>query len=117
MIRIDITIDCRHPEPAAAFWAAALDYDTVETVSGWVFLSRTDSSLPKLLLQPVPEPKTVKNRMHLDIVTLDIEEEAARLEKLGARRIEAGPVSDEDGFHWIVMADLDGNEFCVADGP
>lgn len=116
MKRIDITIDCTNPEAAAAFWAAALDYDNAEVVSGWVFLSRTDSSLPKLLLQPVAEPKTVKNRIHLDIVTPDIEEEAARLERLGARRIEAGARS-ADGFHWIVMADLDGNEFCVADGP
>lgn len=116
MERIDITIDCRNPEGAAAFWAAALGYDKAEVLSGWVFLSRTDSSLPKLLLQPVPEAKTAKNRVHLDIVTPDIEQEATRLERLGARRIEAGPHS-EDGFHWIVMADPDGNEFCVADGP
>ena len=116
MKTIDITIDCREPERLADFWAAALGYDKVEVVGDWAFLSRGDSSLPKLLLQPVPEPKTVKNRVHLDIMTPDIEGEASRLEALGARRIEAGSRS-EDGFHWIVMADPEGNEFCVADGP
>ncbi|MGH9286664.1 MAG: VOC family protein, partial [Acidimicrobiales bacterium] len=70
---------------------------------------------PKLLLQRVPEAKAVKNRMHLDIETPDIENEAARLEVLGARRLRPEAQS-EHGSTWVLMADPEGNEFCVCDG-
>jgi predicted enzyme related to lactoylglutathione lyase len=63
----------------------------------------------------VPEAKTVKNRMHMDIETADIEAEAARLEGLGARRVDPGTLR-EHGSQWILMADPEGNEFCVCDG-
>jgi len=69
---------------------------------------------PKLLLQRVPEPKGGKNRMHLDLHTPDIEAEAARLESLGARRLEPDAL-EEHGTKWVLMADPDGNEFCVCD--
>ena len=68
----------------------------------------------RLLFQRVPEPKTVKNRMHLDIETPDVSAEAARLEGLGARRVQAEEMH-EHGTTWIVMADPEGNEFCVCD--
>ena len=74
-----------------------------------------EPGLPKLLLQRVPEAKTGKNRMHFDIETADIEGEAARLQGLGAKRVEADPLS-EHGTSWILMADPEGNEFCVCDG-
>jgi predicted enzyme related to lactoylglutathione lyase len=70
---------------------------------------------PKLLLQRVPEAKSVKNRMHLDIDATDIEAEAARLEALGATRVQPDQVH-EHGTSWILMADPEGNEFCVCDG-
>jgi predicted enzyme related to lactoylglutathione lyase len=70
---------------------------------------------PKLLLQQVPEAKTVKNRMHLDFETADIEGEAKRLEALGARRVRADHIH-EHGTTWILMNDPEGNEFCVCDG-
>jgi predicted enzyme related to lactoylglutathione lyase len=65
-------------------------------------------------LQQVPEAKTGKNRMHLDIETLDIEAEAARLEGLGATRVQADQIH-EHGTNWVLMADPEGNEFCVCD--
>jgi predicted enzyme related to lactoylglutathione lyase len=74
-----------------------------------------DGVKPKLLLQAVPEPKTAENRMHLDIDTPDLEAEVARLEALGARRLEAG-VRSEHGTNWVIMADPEGNDFCVCDG-
>ena len=64
-----------------------------------------------LLFFKVPEPKTVKNRMHLDIHADDIEAEAERLVGLGATRVE-GPIA-EWGERWIVLADPEGNELCV----
>ncbi|GAA2293765.1 VOC family protein [Glycomyces scopariae] len=65
----------------------------------------------RLLFQTVPEPKTVKNRLHLDLHYGPdaYEAEADRLESLGARRLGA---YDEDGAKWILMADPEGNEFC-----
>ena len=75
----------------------------------------SDGVRPKLLLQSVPEAKAVKNRMHLDIETHDVEDEATRLESLGARRLEASSRS-EHGSNWVIMADPEGNEFCVCDG-
>lgn len=66
----------------------------------------------RLLFQQVPEPKTVKNRLHLDLHygPDDYEAQAARLETLGATRLGA---YDEDGAKWILMADPEGNEFCA----
>ena len=75
----------------------------------------TEGIKPKLLLQAVPETKSSKNRMHLDIETPDVDSEACRLESLGARRLEAG-VRNEHGTNWVIMADPEGNEFCVCDG-
>jgi len=77
--------------------------------------SPTAGPAPKLLLQQVPEAKTVKNRMHFDIDAVDIEAEAARLEALGARRVAPDPMH-EHHTSWILMADPEGNEFCVCDG-
>jgi predicted enzyme related to lactoylglutathione lyase len=67
---------------------------------------------PKFVLQRVPEPKHLKNRMHLDLWVADIEVEARRLSELGARRQSADPL-EEIGSRWIVMADPEGNEFCL----
>ena len=63
--------------------------------------------------QRVPEAKTSKSRVHLDIRVDDIHAEAARLDALGAKRIDVGQGSEE---HWITMADPEGNEFCVCPG-
>jgi hypothetical protein len=66
-----------------------------------------------LVLVPVPEPKTSKNRVHLDVASTSEEHKAAlvaRLEGLGARQIDIG---QPDDVSWVVMADPEGNEFCV----
>ena len=63
------------------------------------------------LFAKVPEPKTAKNRMHLDVATTDVEAEVARLLELGATRVRD---VDEWGYVWTVMQDPEGNEFCVA---
>jgi predicted enzyme related to lactoylglutathione lyase len=64
------------------------------------------------VLQRVPEPKTSKNRMHLDIRTDQLDPTVERLVTLGARRLQPG-ITEEAGFRWVVMADPEGNEFCV----
>jgi predicted enzyme related to lactoylglutathione lyase len=112
---IGLVLDCNDPAELAEFWAAALDYVTVGDAGSYVMLLPNGRPGPKLLLQRVPEPKSVKNRMHLDIDAADIEAEAARLEALGASRVQPDQVH-EHGTNWILMIDPEGNEFCVCDG-
>ncbi len=77
---IGLVLDCADPDRLATFWSAALGYTTVGGAGNYVMLLATDGTLPKLLLQAVREPKTTKNRMHLDIETADVDAEATRLE-------------------------------------
>ncbi|MGH9040981.1 MAG: VOC family protein [Acidimicrobiia bacterium] len=115
MRRLGLVLDCTDPERLAEFWAAALGYRRLGGAGQYVLLYPSEPGEPKLLLQGVPEAKAVKNRMHLDIDTPDIEAEASRLQTLGATRVDAGTRS-EHGTTWILMADPEGNEFCVCDG-
>jgi len=112
---IGLVLDCHDPQRLAGFWSEALGYVNLGEAGTYVLLMDTDEQGPKLLLQGVPEAKEVKNRMHLDIDVVDIEAEASRLEALGARRVESEPMH-EHGTNWILMADPEGNEFCVCDG-
>lgn len=78
-------------------------------------LVASEAGHPKLLLQRVPEAKSAKNRMHLDIHVVEIDAEAARLVGLGARRVSSSAI-EEHGTRWHLMADPEGNELCVCDG-
>jgi predicted enzyme related to lactoylglutathione lyase len=109
---IGLVLDCADPDALAAFWSEALGMQNVGVVGNYVVLVSSSGTLPRFLLQRVEEPKSAKNRMHLDIETPHVDEEAGRLEALGARRLEAG-MRTEHGFSWMVMADPEGNEFCV----
>src|SRR5918993_337159 len=102
-LRVDtVTFDCADPMRVARFWAGAL----VRDPSG-----RTDG----LYFQPVPEPKVVKNRMHIDLrPSVSMGAEVKRLHGLGATIV--GRVDVEDSF-WTVMQDPEGNELCVLRGP
>lgn len=115
MTTLGLVLDCHDPHNLADFWSAALGYVKLGAAGNYVLLVDKDGILPKLLLQRVPEAKSAKNRMHLDIVHPDIEREAARLADLGARQITSEPVS-EHGSTWLLMHDPEGNEFCVCDG-
>jgi predicted enzyme related to lactoylglutathione lyase len=111
-----LVLDCADPQRLAEFWAPALGHVNLGMAGSYaVLLPISGRPGPKLLLQRVPEPKTTKNRMHLDIEASDIESEATRLEALGARRIQEEHVH-EHGTTWILMTDPEGNEFCVCDG-
>jgi predicted enzyme related to lactoylglutathione lyase len=112
---IGLVLDCTDPAELGRFWSEALGYTALGGAGNYVMLVDPDGVRPKLLLQEVPEAKTVKNRMHLDIETSDVDSEATRLESLGARRTETG-VRSEHGSNWVIMADPEGNEFCVCDG-
>jgi predicted enzyme related to lactoylglutathione lyase len=112
---IGLVLDCTDPDRLAAFWSAALGYTTLGGAGSYVMLLDQSGQQPKLLLQRVPEAKTSKNRMHLDIETPAVDDEVTRLEDLGARRLES-ETRAEHGTRWVIMADPEGNEFCVCDG-
>jgi predicted enzyme related to lactoylglutathione lyase len=110
------TLDCADPERLAEFWAAALHYRANPYDPPYLTLTDPQRMSPELILQKVPEPKHGKNRMHLDLFGPDIEREAWRMESLGARRLSTEPLTGSTGNRWIVMADPEGNEFCVCEG-
>lgn len=113
--QIGLVLDCRDPQRLAPFWAAALGYQVIGSAGSYVLMLPSEGPGPQILLQRVPEAKTAKNRMHLDVHTPDIEAEAARLIELGASRAQPEH-RHEHGTTWILMEDPEGNEFCVCDG-
>ncbi|MCA1831040.1 MAG: VOC family protein [Actinomycetota bacterium] len=110
---IDLVLDCADLDVQAAFWSKALAYDEIGRKDQYVLLRSSERAFPPLLLQRVAEPKTAKNRMHWDIRTDEVDAKVAELESLGARRIDVGQPADSE---FIVMADPEGNEFCVCPG-
>ena len=93
------------------FYLAALGYERRGSVGQYASITPPAGQTgPKFIFQRVDEPKTVKNRLHLDIHHPDIEAEAARLESLGASPVRR---YEEFGTAWILMADPEGNEVCV----
>lgn len=114
-----VAIDARDPGRVAEFWAAALDWeawpDLDEGVVSLAPPGSTDSSGiggPSIDILPVSEGKTVKNRLHLDLRAdcTTQAEEVDRLLALGATRVDVGQDPD---VSWVVLADPEGNEFCV----
>ena len=106
-----ITFDCADPQKLAAWWAEAIGGEVVFLTSGdFVFVAKED--WPALGFQRVDEPTPGKNRIHIDVMTSDLEAEVARLVGLGATAKERHSV--DYGMQWVILADPDGNAFCVA---
>jgi catechol 2,3-dioxygenase-like lactoylglutathione lyase family enzyme len=110
-----ICVDTTDPARIALFWQGALGWRRTYEEADEVVLeppagSAEEGESPDLLFLRVPEGKSTKNRLHLDLRPEDQAVEVARLEKLGATRITVGQA---DSATWVVLADPDGNEFCV----
>ena len=118
-VRIEaITIDCRNERELSAFWTGVLGYEVaVDQPGDWIVLQDPSGTGPGIGLQVMPEPKVVKNRVHLDLISTEgeLEAEIRRLEGLGARRVRYVE-NDSDESHWI-MSDPEGNEFCCIRPP
>ncbi len=138
--QVQVTFDCADPRAVAHFWKAVLGYVDSPVPSGFDSWDAFDASLPvqsqgsawacqdpdgvgpRLFFQRVPELKTVKNRVHLDVrvgvrLTGDervaaLEADAVRLEALGARRLYL-QLADEENEACLTMQDIEGNEFCL----
>ncbi|ONH28652.1 VOC family protein [Pseudofrankia asymbiotica] len=110
-----LVIDCTDPAPVAGFWADVLGVRAEPDQDGdWIVVS-PDSSV-KLLFERVPEAKTIKNRLHLDLSPSSPDEQRTEVERLlalGATRADVGQTGEES---WVVLADPAGNEFCVLSG-
>lgn len=108
----NVTFDCDDPARVAAFWAAALDRQVADGASEFFVALPGDGPAgpPTFFFIKVPEGKTVKNRLHLDLSADDPAAEVDRLVALGATRMGE---HDEWGMQWTVLADVEGNEFCV----
>jgi catechol 2,3-dioxygenase-like lactoylglutathione lyase family enzyme len=112
-LRIEcITIDSSDPQAAAAWWAEALGYHIDEEMNEDDDVGIKGDG-PTMLFQRVPEGKTVKNRIHLDLRPDDRDAQVARLEAMGATRVDIGQTGEDS---WIVLADPEGNELCVLRG-
>ncbi|MGH7611433.1 MAG: VOC family protein [Candidatus Dormibacteria bacterium] len=123
---VDVIVDSQRPLELANWWAEVLGYRVhPQAAQGWVAIAPWPSSderpsdeetrrapqVPQIVFVPVPESKRMKNRVHLDLWAIDRtqEEEVAALQARGARRVDIGQGEQP----WVVMADPEGNEFCV----
>ncbi len=120
---IQVTFDCADPGAQASFWCAALGYEIASPPAGFrAACHDPEGTGPRLFFQKVPEGKTAKNRVHIDLRAapgLDpddrmaaLEDDCTRLVALGATRVERLEATEmDDGI--IVMQDPEGNEFCL----
>lgn len=107
-----IAIDAIEPRPVAEFWAAVLGWQIAGEDADGISIAPTDTAWPTIDVCKVPEHKGIKNRLHLDLRAdgTTAEEEVKRLLAMGARPVDVGQGSDAS---WTVLADPEGNEFCV----
>ncbi|MEH1011844.1 VOC family protein [Micromonospora sp. CPCC 206060] len=105
----NLTIDSRDPARLARWWAEALDYQIVNERPDEVEIRQSGDRLPGLVFVPDREAKQTKNRLHIDLRPIDQEAEVERLVNMGARHVDVG----QGEVEWTVLADPEGNEFCV----
>jgi predicted enzyme related to lactoylglutathione lyase len=116
----EVVIDCADHDTVVAFWTAALGWERRNVNEQYVAVvppaaeRAGDGPRPlPILFQKVPEPKVVKNRSHIDFEADDMAAEVLRLVGFGATVVAEHSLGD---FRWTVLADPEGNEFCVAQG-
>ena len=121
----EISLDCHDPDLLATFWTNVLDWVVLHREAGLVEIGpagrddaelleavRTGPVAPTIFLAQVPEEKVAKNRIHFDVSPVDCsqDDEVERILALGATHADVGQTGEES---WVVMADPEGNEFCV----
>ena len=104
-----VVVDCADPLRLARWWADALGWSYWDADDEVVEIRPTEVRLPGLFFLPVPESKTIKNRLHLDLRPDNQNAEVERFLALGATRADVGQRSQS----WVVLADPEGNEFCI----
>jgi hypothetical protein len=110
---LGLVVDSRDPARLARWWAEVLGYHVTFEDHTLVAIGGDDKTHPGIAFVPVPEPKAGKNRLHLDLAPDDQPAEIERLVDMGARHVDIGQPSRRG---WTVLADPEGNEFCVLQG-
>ncbi len=107
-----IVIDAHDLPALARFWTQALGWKILSEREREIVIGTDENAPVGICFMPVTDPKTVKNRVHLDLTSsaADRDQEIGRLLGLGARRVDIGQTGAES---WVVLADPEGNEFCV----
>ncbi|WP_026817922.1 VOC family protein [Arthrobacter castelli] len=107
-----LAIDSIEPGVIADFWCSVLNWRVIEADDDGVSIAPKDRDWPTIDIFPIPERKTVKNRLHLDVRAdgASTEDELQRLLELGATHVDVGQGPD---VTWVVLADPEGNEFCL----
>jgi predicted enzyme related to lactoylglutathione lyase len=105
-----LVVDAIDPARLARWWAEVLDYRILHEEPDEVVLGVDQNSNPGLVFVKVPEAKHGKNRLHIDLNPDDRDAEVERLVDMGARHVDVG---QGDDVTWVVLADPEGNEFCV----
>ncbi|WP_067690774.1 VOC family protein [Nocardia jejuensis] len=106
-----VTIDCLDVTRVSTFWSALLDRPPGPSEPGWVYLGHPEDPQPRLVFQPVSEPKTGKVRLHLDITVDDLDHAVSQVISLGGH--PTGERHDYDEGTVVVMTDPEGHEFCL----
>jgi hypothetical protein len=110
-----VVVDCRDPLGLGRWWAGTLGWRVSDEKPQEVTVQAAGEDRPfSLVFVPVPGPKRGKNRVHLDLASASFDEQAATVERLlarGAARVDIG----QQNVPWVVLADPEGNEFCVLD--
>jgi predicted enzyme related to lactoylglutathione lyase len=109
-----VSFDARDAQSVASFWAQALGRTIAPGADAANAVLEADPAIPgsRIGFHQVPEGKTVKNRMHLDLITSDLDAEVGKLTGLGATKLN----EVNAGAHWVTLADPEGNEFDVIAG-
>ncbi|MFE7397895.1 VOC family protein [Streptomyces sp. NPDC057557] len=105
-----VVVDTHDLPSLARFWCQVLDWKVLFEADDEIVIGADKSAVPGITFVPVPEKKTVKNRLHIDLAPDDQAVEVERIIGLGARRVEIGQGAD---VSWVLLADPEGNEFCV----
>jgi predicted enzyme related to lactoylglutathione lyase len=105
-----VVVDAHNPASLGRFWADVLGYQIVYEASDEVVVAKDEHTHPGLLFGLGSDQKRTKNRLHIDLRPDDQEAEVERILRLGGRRVDIGQSGQEP---WVVLADPEGNEFCV----
>ena len=111
-----LAVDCADAAEVGRFWADVLGRDVADNPTqehAVVLVDDEGTHGPRLSFHQVPEPKTVKNRLHLDLITTDLEGETERLIGLGARKLRD---IEQGTTRWTTFGDIEGNEFDLIAG-
>ncbi len=105
-----VMVDCLDPERLLEFWGEVLGVEAAERYPDFIFCTKIPGNHIRLAFQRVPEDKVVKNRLHLDLTTPNPDTFIDRVIELGGSRVQD---HGDEAFSWSVLADPEGNEFCV----